>query len=179
MGTHTYRARPSDSGLLEAAIDAMVMRSVSTSGATLAQQRADALLELVSGGGSSVTAEVVVHVVQHDDGRILAALADGTPIPASQASELLCEASIRALVHDSQGKPIDASPSRPAPTKRQMRLLMARDQHCQHPGCRVRSFLHAHHVQWRSRGGPTIISNLILLCSFHHTMLHQLAGTDG
>ncbi|WP_460433351.1 HNH endonuclease [Angustibacter speluncae] len=30
----------------------------------------------------------------------------------------------------------------------------------------------AHHVIWWSRGGPTTIENLALLCSRHHTKIH-------
>ena len=60
-----------------------------------------------------------------------------------------------------------------------MRLLHERDQHCRYPGCTARVFLHAHHIVHREHGGPTIISNLILLCSFHHRLVHEVGWPDG
>ncbi len=126
--------------------------------------------------GGGVGAEVLVHVARTKDGALVAALPDGTPVPDPQVSQLLCESTVRALVHDSDGAPIDASPARPAPTKRQLRLLHERDQHCRYPGCTARQFLHAHHVIHREHGGPTIVANLILLCSFHHRLVHEVAG---
>ncbi len=177
MVTFTLRLRPTDAGRLGAAVDAVVMTSRSTAGGSLGQVRADALLELLTSGGA-VKAEVVVHVSQREDGRHVAALADGTPVPNAQLGEILCESSIRALLHDRNGTPIDASPLRPGPTARQMRVLEARDAHCRHPGCRARTFLHAHHVIHRSRGGPTVVDNLVLLCSFHHRMHHELEDSE-
>lgn len=129
--------------------------------------------QLAAGGGSGTQAEVVVHVSTAEDGSIVAALSDGTPVPEPQLGELLCESTVRALLHDSEGQPIDASPLRKAPTTRQMRLLEARDKCCQYEGCTARSFLHAHHVIHRARGGKTVLVNLILLCSFHHRMVHE------
>jgi hypothetical protein len=50
---------------------------------------------------------------------------------------------------------------------------MARDRHCAHPGCTSRAGLEAHHVVFWSRGGPTDLANLILLCEAHHHRLHD------
>ena len=63
------------------------------------------------------------------------------------------------------------------------RALRLRDKHCRFPGCSsVRA--DAHHVRWRSKGGPTILDNLILLCRFHHRLVHEYgyqvcSGPDG
>jgi hypothetical protein len=49
------------------------------------------------------------------------------------------------------------------------RAVAFRDRHCRFPGCPARpAACHVHHVIPRSRGGPTRLSCLILLCSFHH-----------
>lgn len=46
-------------------------------------------------------------------------------------------------------------------------------ERCRMPGCtRVRR-LHAHHVVHWEDGGPTDLANLVLVCSRHHTMIHQ------
>lgn len=55
----------------------------------------------------------------------------------------------------------------------QVKALLLRDgRHCQAPGCGRTGFLQAHHVVFWSRGGPTDLDNLILLCSGCHTLVH-------
>lgn len=46
-------------------------------------------------------------------------------------------------------------------------------ERCRFPGCTRRRKLHAHHVIYWSHGGPTDLSNLVLLCSRHHTVVHD------
>ncbi|HEY2774672.1 MAG TPA: HNH endonuclease signature motif containing protein [Candidatus Binatia bacterium] len=47
--------------------------------------------------------------------------------------------------------------------------VFARDSHrCQVPACRSRGPLHAHHVRFRSRGGPDDAWNLTAVCDEHH-----------
>lgn len=178
MTTLTVRLPPIEAGTLEAAIDSQVMRTVAPAGASLSQSRADALVALLTSGGN-VSAEVLIHVARTENDELQAALPDGTPVPDPQLSRILCESTIRALVHDSEGSPVDASPARPAPTTRQLRLLHQRHRHCRYPGCTARSFLHAHHLVHREHGGPTVVANLILLCSFHHRMVHEVGWPDG
>ncbi len=47
-------------------------------------------------------------------------------------------------------------------------------ERCRFPGCTRRRTLHAHHVRYWSHGGRTDLNNMILLCSRHHTLVHQL-----
>jgi hypothetical protein len=52
--------------------------------------------------------------------------------------------------------------------------VYARDSHrCQVPGCRNRGPLHAHHVWFRSRGGPDFDWNLTSVCDEHHRAIHR------
>jgi Domain of unknown function (DUF222)/HNH endonuclease len=52
------------------------------------------------------------------------------------------------------------------------RAVITRDQHCAYPGCDVPpAGCQAHHIKPRSQGGLTKLSNLMLLCSFHHLIL--------
>jgi Domain of unknown function (DUF222)/HNH endonuclease len=49
------------------------------------------------------------------------------------------------------------------------RAVAVRDQKCRFPGCDQPSgACQPHHLIPRSQGGPTSLSNLLLLCSFHH-----------
>jgi HNH endonuclease len=54
-----------------------------------------------------------------------------------------------------------------------MRHLKYRDRECQFPGCGARRFTQAHHIVWRENGGPTDLDNLILICFFHHRLVHE------
>jgi hypothetical protein len=59
-------------------------------------------------------------------------------------------------------------------TKAQRKALAAAHQHCQFPGCRVdASRCEAHHVRPWERGGATCLTDLILLCSRHHHLVHE------
>jgi hypothetical protein len=64
------------------------------------------------------------------------------------------------------------TPSRLA-NRAQRRALAARDKGCAFPGCDIPpAMCVAHHVLWWSRGGHTVLTNLVLLCSRHHTDIH-------
>jgi hypothetical protein len=52
------------------------------------------------------------------------------------------------------------------------RALHHRDTTCRFPGCGVR-VAEGHHVQHWARGGPTTLTNLILLCRRHHRAVHE------
>lgn len=167
----TARLLPLDGARLAADVDALMMRGAGQAGDLVGQQRSDAFLTLLNPEQAGA-GEVIVHVVANRDGALVHTLADGTPLPNAQASELLCGSSLRALVHDSSGRPIDASPAAGAPSKRQITLIKARDKHCQYARCRATTFLHAHHIQHREHDGPTTIANLTLVCSLHHRHIH-------
>jgi len=49
------------------------------------------------------------------------------------------------------------------------RLVMTRDRRCRFPGCeQPPAACHPHHILPRSEGGRTCLTNLLLLCVFHH-----------
>ncbi|MGV1038019.1 MAG: DUF222 domain-containing protein, partial [Candidatus Nanopelagicales bacterium] len=59
-------------------------------------------------------------------------------------------------------------------TKAQRAALAVRDgAGCIHPGCTVPAHrCIAHHIQHWDQGGPTDLSNLVLICVFHHRRVH-------
>lgn len=92
---------------------------------SLSQQRSDALLALLSGGGSNVTTEVVFHV--QGDG---ASLDDGTPVSESAVIETLGGSFVRAIICNAEGQPVNASSRRRNPSTPQKRVVKARDRSC-------------------------------------------------
>ncbi|MEO5838703.1 MAG: hypothetical protein ABIQ73_18080 [Acidimicrobiales bacterium] len=124
---------------VEAAVDARVNRALRGQRASagprsshrvgkwpsLGQQRADALVALLSGGGARLVAEIVLHV--RGDG---CTLDDGTPIAGSVVERLVTDAFVRVLIHDAHGRPINASGRQRHPTTRQKRVVHERDRCC-------------------------------------------------
>ena len=46
-------------------------------------------------------------------------------------------------------------------------------ERCRFPSCDRTTHLHAHHVVFWRDGGSTDLANLVLVCSRHHTLIHQ------
>jgi hypothetical protein len=73
------------------------------------------------------------------------------------------------------GEEIDRDPGARLASRAQRVALVFRDRHCTYPGCTRPSTwsLHAHHETAFRDGGATTVKNLSLLCSEHHTVVHQ------
>jgi hypothetical protein len=52
------------------------------------------------------------------------------------------------------------------------RALEVRDRGCRFPGCGLR-FTDAHHVHHWGDGGETSLGNCLLLCRYHHRLVHE------
>lgn len=44
---------------------------------------------------------------------------------------------------------------------------------CEFPGCGEKNYLKIHHLKHAAQGGPSIATNLILVCPYHHDMMHD------
>lgn len=110
-----------------------------------------------------VVAEMVIHV--RGDGNTLA---DGTPISDHAVTSMLPGSFVSLLRKDMAGRPIDASPRRRTPTRRQRRVIDEAHPTCAHPGCNARMFLEYDHIQPYAEGGPTVVDNLRRLCGPHN-----------
>jgi hypothetical protein len=106
-----------------------------------------------------------------DEGRCY--LDGGVSIPPETARRLACDASVVALVEAADGTPLDVGRKRRTPPAALGRALRRRDGGCRFPGCGRRRFLHAHHIVHWAHGGQTNFTNLMLLCSRHHRLVHE------
>jgi hypothetical protein len=116
-----------------------------------------------------VDAEVLADV--HADGRC--ELEDGSTIAADTMRRLSCDADVVAVVHGKEGQPLGSGRRTRKVTSRLRRALWERDRGCGFPGCTCQRFLHAHHVRHWGDGGPTQMDNLLMLCPYHHRLVHE------
>jgi hypothetical protein len=95
-----------------------------------------------------------------------------TAIPAPRARLLETRGGEPVLL---DGEEIDRDPGARLASRAQRVALAFRDRHCTYPGCGRPSTwsLHAHHETAFGDGGETTVKNLSLLCSEHHTVVHQ------
>lgn len=171
----TIRMPPIVGGTFMSAIDARVMRQSQAAAAcgddwpSLAQQRLDAFVEMLGGEGGGAQFEVVLHV--RGDG---ATLDDGTPVTESAVARMLPEAFIRALIHDVEARPINASSRRRHPTTRQQRVVKERDRVC--IDCGSHDLLEYDHVPSFAETGHTVVEELELRCAPCHHFRHSHAA---
>lgn len=142
--------------------------------ASIDQLRADALVALVTGGGT--VSQVLVHV---DAAALRRGAAHGAerceiqgvgPVPVETARQLLGEGFFSVVVHDGADIATVTSTTRTVP-RRVRTALVARDTCCVVPGCEVSDSLEIDH--WRTDfkdHGRTELDNLCRLCSQHHRM---------
>lgn len=100
-------------------------------------------------------------------------LAGGHALHRETARRLACDGGIVVEVDGPRGEPLALGRRTRRPSAALMRALWRRDGGCRYPGCGRRRYLHAHHVVFWARGGPTTADNLVLLCGGHHRLLHE------
>jgi hypothetical protein len=96
------------------------------------------------------------------------------PIPAKSVERLACDRSLTRVLLGPDSLVINVGRSKRIISGPQRRALVARDKHCRWPGCeRPATYTEGHHLVHWSRGGPTDLANLVLLCYRHHWLVHQ------
>jgi hypothetical protein len=95
-------------------------------------------------------------------------------ISATTARHLAAEAEFIPHVLDGQALPLDYGRPRRLFSRGQRLALIARDGGCAFAGCSSPpAYGEAHHLEWWSHGGPTNLSNGVMLCAFHHHRIHN------
>jgi hypothetical protein len=96
------------------------------------------------------------------------------PISAAGIQRLACDCNITRILLGQDSAVIDVGHSTRRVKAATRRALNVRDRGCRWPGCdRPASSSAAHHVVHWTRGGPTDLPNLVLLCHRHHWMVHE------
>ena len=141
-------------------------------------RRADALVAMASASiandQSPDKATLVVHttvngILDRDQNGILAG---GLPIPPNAADLVGCDSRVQTVLHDESGDIFHiASPSYVVPKWLRRQVEHRDDYRCTFPNCDVKAFTDVHHIVPWPRG-LTELSNLTLLCSTHHRLIH-------
>lgn len=98
----------------------------------------------------------------------------GVEISAGEARRLACNAGILPAVLDGDSHVLDLGRTRRLFDRHQRLALALRDRGCVFPRCgRPPSWCEAHHLTPWSKGGSTDLSDGVLLCSFHHHLIHD------
>jgi hypothetical protein len=98
-------------------------------------------------------------------------------MPPEALQRLACDARIQVVAEDDAGDAIAMGRMKREPSASMMRQLRHRDRGCRFPGCGSTAFANAHHIEWWSRGGTTDLNNLLLICGFHHRLIHEHGWT--
>ncbi len=158
------------------------VRSKTADARTPAKRRADALGEIcrayldrsdrpvVAGRRPHLTVTVPLEVLR--DGRGIAELGESV-VSAETARRLGCDASVSRVIDGLSLGPLEAARRTPVVPAGLRRAVVVRDGGCRFPGCdRPERWCDVHHVVHWAHGGPTELSNLLLLCRPHHRAVH-------
>jgi hypothetical protein len=103
-----------------------------------------------------------------------AELESGGVLHPETTRRLLSGARVQVVIEDDEGTALGMGRLSGEPSAAILRQLRYRDRECRCPGCGARRFTQAHHVRWWRHGGRTDLDNLVLVCSFHHKLVHEL-----
>jgi len=166
------------------ALDVLMPPPTPDESRTNSQRRADALEDLarsyLEGSETPIVGGEKPHLTVHVDLDALAGkpgdlheTEDGQVIVLESIDQLACDASITRVVFDASSEVVDVGRRTRVIPAALRRAIIARDRHCTWPGCQRSSrWCDVHHVVPWSEGGDTVLSNLCLLCRYHHTLTH-------
>ena len=151
---------------------------------TPGQRRADALVEicrlvlhagdLPDNGGDRPQITLTIPFATLRDQIGAGTLDDGSELSAATARRMACDAAILPAILGSPSQILDVGQQRRLFTGPLRRALVLRDRGCAFPGCdRPPRWCDGHHIQHWADGGPTALSNAVLLCGFHHRVVHK------
>ena len=181
---------PATAEILLAAVNAeMAQDHQDLDGRLPAQRRLDALINLgrrsLDRGELGETRNVRPHVTVVVD---LDELPGNTPelvakvrteqrhnghLSAATLERLTCDCDISRVITTGRSEVLDVGRATRTIPPAIWKALVVRDQHCQAPGCdRPPESCEGHHIVHWTRGGPTNLHNLQLLCWNHHRYRH-------
>lgn len=175
---------------LRTAVDALLPPPVAGDTSTATQRRHDALEDLAysflettntrTTGGEKphLNVHVDIDALKGEPGGLHETTA-GQVLAVETIRQLACDASVARIVFGPESEILDVGRKTRIVHPGLRRAAVARDRHCQHPGCqRPAPWCDTHHIIHWADGGETKLDNLTLLCRYHHTLLHRQSGAE-
>ncbi len=98
----------------------------------------------------------------------------GAPISATDVRRIGCDTTLLPVLLGSDGVPLDVGRAMRVFTKELRRAVEIRDIGCAFPGCaRGAAWCQVHHILHWVNGGPTSLDNAVLVCGYHHRLVHR------
>ncbi|MFT6305101.1 MAG: hypothetical protein ACI9US_003389 [Gammaproteobacteria bacterium] len=97
---------------------------------------------------------------------------NGPALAASTVRRLADDCSVLP-VFMKHGEPLSIGRKSRIWTNPIIRAITTRDQHYHYPGCTASCHTHVHHIKHWANGGDTSVCNGVLLCGFHHRLVHE------
>ena len=144
--------------------------------ASWSTRQADAFVDMVNGylSGQSGKSDENYVVTVHVDEAALSGRGGRSAVPIESVKRLRCDNHAVVITETKDGQPLSIGRKSRIVPKAIERAIRTRDNNCcVFPGCENRRFLHCHHVEHWANGGETSLENLMLLCTKHHTLVHE------
>jgi hypothetical protein len=170
---------------LKTALDSLSNRRGPEDDRSFGQRTADALVELANhamdegrlprrnGVRPHINLTTTIEGLKNELGAGPADLELSLPISTRTLERITCDCTMsRVLLADSMV--IDVGRATRTVSAPMRRALRVRDRGCRWPGCdRQVNWTNPHHIDHWARGGPNRLPNLVLLCFFHHRLVHE------
>ncbi len=133
------------------------------------------LKEYLQGSGGETKSSSDQYLVNiHVDQSALAGEVGRSSLPLETVKRLCCDGHAVVLTETKHGEPLSIGRKSRVIPKGIERAVRARDRNtCRFPGCRNTRFVDVHHIEHWADGGETDVETLMLLCSKHHTLVHE------
>lgn len=175
-GAFTFWGRldPAGAAVVKAALAPLAKRCGKEDNRSFKQRLHDALVEHASHNQTTqLNVTVGMETVLALAGAPAAEVEGLPPIAQRTVERLLCGCAIRRIVLDSKSNVIEVGRSRRVTSASGRRALQARQKGlCGFSGC-DRPGKIPHHIKFWSQGGTSDLDNQVLVCYFHHRLLHE------
>ncbi len=170
---------------LRTALDSLAKRLGPEDDRSHRQRMADALVELTNhamdegrlptrrGAKPHVTVTTTLEGLKGEVGAPAVDIELSLPVSTRTLARIACDSTIsRVLLSESMV--IDVGRATRVVSGPARRALRTRDRGCRWPGCdRPANWTQAHHLVAWAKGGKTDVAGLVLLCFFHHRLVHE------
>ena len=176
---------PVSGAAFKTAVDALAKRKGPEDERTGRQRRADATGEMANhamdqgtlprrnGVRPHINLTTTIEGLKNEVGAPPGDLELSLPISTRTLERIICDCTMsRVLLADSMV--IDVGRAKRTVSGPTWRALRTRDRGCRFPGCdRPVEWSNPHHIIHWARGGPNNLPNMLLLCFYHHRLVHE------